>query len=323
MSSTAHSEEYGLYALIVGVSILLAGAAQIRLDGVFACPASYADDSYLAYCQARGFGDYDRGGFWLDLEPATAKAAGNARVLFLGSSRMQFAFSSDATRDWFGSEGISYYLLGFSHTENVQFVAPLLDKLDPRAEAYVINVDRFFDDRRTEPTEALFDDAEAPGRYAAKRRWQPLHASLCRHLGILCGSHAAFYRHRSDGQWHLAGMEAEFVPAPVSDGPPDPRARLDRYAEIAERFVSELPVARECVLLTLVPYAGTKRDEARFVADRLNAELIEPRAGILRTFDGSHLDPESATLWSQAFFELAGHRLRRCVDVGSQGAAPT
>jgi hypothetical protein len=322
VSDTGRAGRYGLYALIVGASIFVAGLAQLRIDGIFACPASYGEAAYLAYCQARGYGDYDRGGFWFDFEPETARAAADAEVLFVGSSRMQFAFSSAATQAWFATHAATYYLLGFSHTENIQFIGPLLDRIQPKAKVYVINVDRFFDDRITEPTEVLFHDPDVGKRYAAKKRWQSVHATICPHLGAFCGTHAAFYRHRTDGRWHLAGYEPEFLPAPVSDGPADPRARPERYAELAEQFMSRLPVSRSCVILTLVPYSGTKREEARFVAERLDAELIEPRAGILRTFDGSHLDPESAERWSEAFLERAGTRIARCMARIEEASGP-
>ena len=66
-------------------------------------------------------------------------------MLFLGNSRLQFAFSTSATADWFSAASARYYLLGFSYFENMIFVEPLLRKIRPRAKVYVINVDDFFD----------------------------------------------------------------------------------------------------------------------------------------------------------------------------------
>ena len=84
-----------LYLVILVFSLLAALGYKLRTDGVFACPASgYGSDHYLAYCQTGGYGDYDHGAFWFGLEPEAQRAATDADVLFLGNSRMQFAFST-------------------------------------------------------------------------------------------------------------------------------------------------------------------------------------------------------------------------------------
>jgi len=51
--------------------------------------------------------------------------------------------------------------LGFSHNGNYTFEAPLLRKLDPRAKAYVINVDLFFEDVESRPVRTVMRDRSA------------------------------------------------------------------------------------------------------------------------------------------------------------------
>src|SRR5215469_970354 len=120
----------GVYALVILAVTLAAGAYSLRNNGIFSCQASeYGADGYLGYCGATSYGDYDHGAIWFDLEPAAFAAAAHAPVLFIGNSRTQFAFSSQATADWFSSLSESYYLLGFSHFENYTFEVPLLRKL--------------------------------------------------------------------------------------------------------------------------------------------------------------------------------------------------
>lgn len=82
--------------------MVVAFPLQLRWNGIFACPANgYSSDSYLGYCQATAYGDYDKGAFWFGLEPGLREVVAAADVLFLGSSRMQLGFSAPALRDWF------------------------------------------------------------------------------------------------------------------------------------------------------------------------------------------------------------------------------
>lgn len=306
------------YVLIVAVALVGALGVKLRTQGAFACPPLRdAPGYYLAYCQATGFGDYDHGAMWYGLEPGTREAAARADVLFLGNSRMQFALSSEATRRWFAGAPASYYLLGFSHMENLVFTTPLLDGLAPRARVYVINADQFFDERVTGPARTILEERDAPMRYREKHFWRTAQDTLCGKLPVLCGGELAFYRDRSTGAWRLAG-HGDFAPGPVSDGPAVEADRWPRFAERARRFVAALPAGRECVLLTMVPTAGTDVASARAIAAALDVPLIAPHVDGLATFDGSHLDGASAERWSAAFFEAAAQPIRACLQASGE-----
>lgn len=304
------------YAFFIGgvlLAILLALAFKLRTQGVFACPALGSQgDRYLAYCQANNYGDFDHGAFWFGLEPRARAAAAEADVLFLGSSRMQFGFSAQATAEWFASARASYYLLGFSHVENVAFIGPLLKDLRPRARAYVINVDRFFDDRETPPARDILHNSDSRSRYRVKAIWQRVHTSLCGALAAICGDKLSFVRVRESGAWELRGT-APFTASGVADGTPGDRERWEHFAKLARDFVASLPVERRCVFLTIVPYGETRIDEARFIAASLDLPLIAPRPEGLTTFDSSHLDKPSAQRWSGAFFAAADANVRSCL----------
>jgi hypothetical protein len=305
-----------LYILILLCSVLGAFGYKLRSQSILACPADgYASNHYLAYCHATGFGDYDRGAFWFDLEPEAQRSAADAEVLFLGSSRMEFAFSAAATDNWFSSRAIRYYLLGFADFENAVFAGPLLSKLKPRAKVYVINVDRFFDDDARPPTKEILQDPDTRIRYRHKQYWQFLHESICTALPVICGNHVAFYRFRETGAWQLKGWSQTFgSKAAVSDGPVSDRDRWEHYAALGERFLSQLPVDRRCVLLTIAPSVNTKRAEATAIASALGLDLVAPQLDGLQTFDTSHLDRPSAERWANAFLQAAGPRIRQCLD---------
>jgi hypothetical protein len=302
------------FVLLIALSLGAALVYKLRVDGIFACPAGgYGSNAYLSACTAKNYGGYDHGAFWFGLEPQAQRAAGAAEVLFVGSSRMQFAFSGAATASWFSASGIRHYLLGFSNSENVVFFGPLLARIRPRAKVYVINVDRFFDDRVSPPTAQILQGGDVLDRHKEKRAWQSLHKGICAALPVVCGDAVAVFRMRESGAWQLLGDE-RIEPMQVSDGQPGNVERWDQYARLGEKFVAQLPVDPSCVILTVVPSVGTKRAEALALAARLGYKLLAPQIPDLHTFDSSHLDEESAERWSAAFLREAGPRIRSCVD---------
>jgi hypothetical protein len=304
-----------LYVVLIACSVLGTFAYKLRFEGIFACPASgYGANAYLTDCTAKSYGDYDHGAFWFGLEPQAQRAAAEADVLIIGSSRLEFAFSGAATAKWFSQIASRYYLLGFSNTENVVFFAPLVAKIHPLAKVYVINVDRFFDDDRVSPpAERILRDRDIQKRYEEKRTWQMLHKGICTALPFVCGTAIAVFRERESGVWHMNGtgrLEAESV----SDGRPGNIDRWDHYAQLGEKFLAQLPVDRSCVILTIVPTVETRRAEAMAIAAKLGLDLLAPQIDGLRTFDGSHLEEASAERWSAAFLQEAGPRIRKCVS---------
>lgn len=307
----------GLYAAIVLATIIASAGYKLRHDGIFACDASgYSAERYLAYCQASGYGDYDYGAFWYGLEPSTSAAASRANVLFLGNSRMQFGISTDATARWFKSNSESFYLLGFAYDGNIGFAAPLLQRLQPQARMYVISVDQFFREPLTPPAQAVMRDSTTRARYGEKRFWQLGHRSICARLSILCGHEPAFFRDRSNGTWAVSGGHWPATPV-VAYTDTVNRAQLESYLPVGRSFLSHLPVPKECVLLTLLPKAagtpGTELGTGKALAAELGMPFVSPRIEGLRTFDGSHLDRQSAERWSAAFLGAAAPLIKKCL----------
>jgi hypothetical protein len=308
-----------LYVILVILAGLCAGAYGLREYGIFSCPASgYADDRYLAYCGSTSFGDYDHGAFWFGLEPRAVEAARSADVLFIGNSRLQFGLSSDATADWFASVPARYYLVGFSHAENVAFDAPLLRAMRPRAVAYVLNVDMLFDRAQSDPGRAVMHEAAAKSSYEQKGRWEIVHRAVCTAAPALCGSTIAFFRSRSTGAWALQG--GQFTRAPVSYVDAVNADVVAAQVEVGAGFLSELGVPASCVILTMVPTVDTPIGNGKAIARRLGGELVAPELSGLETFDKSHLGPLSAQRWSAAFLEAASERIRKCLAASVRNA---
>ncbi|HTT11163.1 MAG TPA: hypothetical protein VMG60_09760 [Burkholderiaceae bacterium] len=308
-----------VYSVVVIGAMVGALVWKLRVQGVFACPASYGNTAYLSDCNAPAYGDYDHGAFWFGLEPEASRAVQRAKVLFIGNSRVQFALSTAQAAQWFAQASISYYLLGFSASETVAYTAPLLKKIRPQASVYVVNVDRFFDDRVSPPAAQILQGKDILSRYRQKQFWQHLHKRICGTLNLFCGEAFGVYRSRVDGSWRGAGSPPTAA-AGVSEGEPTNVERWPAYTLLAKTFLADLPIDRRCVLLTLVPTAGSKRAEAQAIADALGMPLIAPAVDGLKTFDGSHLDHASAERWSQAFLAAAGPSIRSCAAAPAPAA---
>ena len=309
-----------VYIVVLLAVLAAAFGTKLRLRGVFACPASYGSSAYLSDCNASNYGDYDHGAFWFGLEPKAQRAARHASVIVLGNSRTQFGFSSPVTVRWFEQRSIPFYLLGFSHYESVTFVTPILAKVQPRASAYVINADRFFAEWLSPTSHRIVYERDSRARYDEKRFWQRSHKALCGAVPSLCGRELAVYRDITNGTWFTSGVLPD-EPSGVADGRPTDVEKWPHYIELAREFIDRLNVDRTCVVLTIVPTKETKRAEAQAIAQALGVSFIAPHVEDLTTFDGSHLNVQSAARWSTAFLGAAGPVLERCV--GSRSGADT
>lgn len=292
--------------------MVAAAAYGLRKDGIFACQAgSYRSDRYLSYCQAVKYADYDHGAIWYGLEPEANAAAAAADVMFIGNSRTQFGFSSDTTDAWFAALPARYYLLGFSHYENYTFEAPLLRRILPKARAYVINIDSFFEKEETPPGKMVMHEAGAEGRYRQKRMMQQAHRAICGTVAAACRDEYTIFRSRPTGSWVVAG--GRFKPAPVAYDETVDSAMVKAYTAAGAAYLPTLPVERSCVILTVLPTLKTGAGTARAIAAGLGLTFVAPEPAGLNTFDGIHLDRPSAERWSAAFLAEAGPALTGCV----------
>ena len=297
------------------MAALVACGYQIRTQTIFSCPADgYSADRYLAYCQGTGYADYEHGAFQFDLEPAALAFASNADVLFLGNSRLQIAFSTPATANWFSAVSARYYLMGFLYYENVVFAEELLRTIRPRARVFVINVDDFFGRSESPPVKTIFHDPGARDKYEAKQIWQHIHEPICGTFARLCGTKFVIFRSRETGAYYarrgsLHGRLPRFhmIRSSVQNV-------VDSNIAAAIDFLSHFAQGK-CVILTNVPFVETKIGNANAIAKGIGAKLVTP--GFiegLQTYDGYHLDQPSAERWSEAFFLAAGSEIRSCLE---------
>lgn len=302
-----------VYIALLLATVAVAALYSIRADGAFACQANgYGPDRYLAYCNVDGYGEYDHGALWFDLEPEARAAARQADVIFLGNSRQQFAFSTSATAGWFKARAIPYFLLGFSENERYHFEEQVMNRMGVQPGVYVINVDGFFEESESVSASLVMHDDAARSRIDRKRVWQQLHQPVCSAAPALCGRAYAIFRSRATGAWTRAGVMSGGR-KPTSEDPAVEEERVDRQSTSARIMLGRLPVLPECTILTFVPTVDGRRATAAAIAEAVGRDLIAPSIDGLLTFDGSHLDEASAERWSAAFFQEAGPRIAKCL----------
>ena len=314
---------------IIYILILLGGCAssylyKVRAHNIFSCQASgYTSDTYLAYCDATNYGDYDHGAFWFDLEPAAERSAASADVLFLGNSRMQFAFSTASTALWLASA--KYYLLGFLGFENSIFARALLEKLKPKARVYVIAIDDFFEPSERPLAKIVMHGGDGRLRYEVKRFLQVVHEAICGNLTRICGNGVVVFRSRQTGTFNMP-QTSKFkgLARQVSYDQQIDENAVDEAIAIGRVFLSELPVKPECVILTASPTVGTKLRVANAIATGLRKTLVVPeQLDGLQTIEGVHLDHPSAERWSEVFFETASPEIRKCLEDHKVAISPS
>lgn len=309
----------GLYSLLIVIAAVSGFLYGARTTGLFACQApSRNTDQYLGFCNATNYGDYDHGALWFELEKTTKEAASQATVLFIGNSRMQFGLSTNEVEGWFESQALDYYLLGFSHDENHLFFGPLVRKIRPEAKIYILNVDNFFRNKLSGPANSVMYDQESRNRYRQKLYWRKIHERICGAIAVLCGNSNSFIRRRTNGAWVFKGADFlaqfDFSDQPVLFDGSVNRETLADYESAARSFLASIAADSKCVVLTNIPNSDTSAGTARALADRLGLPFVAPEMAGLSTFDGSHLDPESAARWSTVFVDALAPHLQQCLQ---------
>ena len=303
------------YLCILISAMVFVYAYHLRTAGIFACEGTgYSPDRFMAYCNSASYLNYDQGAFWYELEVIAYRNAKDADVLFVGNSKLQFAMSTEATRKWFSAIPENFFLFGFAQYETVLFFSPVFKAMQPRARVFVIHVDSLFEDRITPPMRVISQETDAMATFRRKKLWQPVHRAVCSGFPLICGHEFGLYRDRENGSWLLTGGQKLRSPTDVGDGPPTDIETWPDYAELADQFIAQLPVERNCVLLTLIPSEATRRAQAESIAQALDMPLISPTLDGLRTFDAEHLDIPSSERWSHAFLASAGSRIRKCLE---------
>lgn len=284
--------------------LLVSGASYfLAVTKCHAHPSS--GDAYIAYCLDREYGDFEHEAFYFGLNN-TGRALAASQVIFLGNSKMQYAFSRANVAPFFEERNARFFVMGFGHGEQSRFPELVLQRHPARPALAIINVDPFFTDGITEP--AAFPVQHPIAGYidaAYKSVMQMPRAWICRHWAnpLLCDGQPAMMRSEITGQWDVA----QFKPDPDPPYPTQPvvpvadvalHQWLTRARIIAPEFLKTLKA--RCVVFTAVP-SDAGKVYAELLGRQLGVRFISPDVADLSTIDHIHLDGRSAVAWSNAF----------------------
>jgi hypothetical protein len=284
-----------------------------------ACRPLARPGAYLAYCDSPTYGSYEQAAYWYDLEPEATRSLQQADILFLGNSRLQFAFSTQPVDDFFSARSLRYHLLGFGYGESSRFPRALLRRYRPTPKLVIINADPFFQDV---PSPVAADIERDPSRTLLdgldKLIFDRLQPALCA-IPLFCSAtNPSTYRDRRSGQWIWRDIlaPAATVAGPITPAKPIPWSRqsLPAWQADAETFLDELGVPRSCIILTGIPTPAIDAEGmATALAKRLGVTVIIPAIDGLTALDTSHLSAASADRWSTAFLAAAAPTIDACL----------
>lgn len=186
------------------------------------------------------------------------------------------------------------------------------------SETRAINADPFFDERVSRPArQAMGPDGTAFSRY--RQLLQKLHRTLCYSNELpnawrtdYCeGRGMTVFRSRRNGRWTTYGLPSKRYPVEpfvVGSAPAD-----ERQVAAATAFRNAIGISAECVILTEVPGQSSNLAPLEALSRRTGMPAATSYMAGLTSFDGNHLDPDSAEQWSGGFLNEIQPILDRCL----------
>lgn len=238
--------------------------------------------------------------------------ARRADVLILGNSRAQCGFDPRVLEDSATEGGPTFYNLACGEGENIAFGRSLIERHDLRPETVIVPIDHLvLDDEFTDTASkaiasprwtAFRSMLEGDARWRLARRLHQLlpRADWFQHPGLRNRWYIA--RDVSTGSWRLLERPEGDHPA-VADAPPGDVQFDDERLADARTFVESMNARDIDVVFTHVPSAIQSPRQAIDAAAALDVPLILVPGDELRTFDRSHLHPDSARRFTESFVE--------------------
>lgn len=294
------------------------------------CDWRDAQDGYfLGYCNDEEFGDYEHGAYYFNLEPNATRHLAKAEVIFLGNSRAQFAFSTEAVQKFFELHPVPYYLMGFGYGEPSEFPSVLLREYRPPIKSIVVNTDPFFKPGKLKKPaqEVLNGSRKTYWAFAAKKIAAPIQQSVCGILPALCAPPLlSIYRSEATGAWYTKGAVQETQCRIATEPRKRKELSTDQTTELAARaraFLTEFAIDPSCAVFTSPPNERVDGASiAKALAQSVGAQFILPNLAGIVTLDGSHLEQQSAERWSAAFLQEYAPIMERCVNPSGTARPP-
>lgn len=284
-------------------------------------PGGYDDDHYMAYCHTASYGDYEHWAVWHDFEPGVLDALRKAKLLFMGNSASQYAFSTKAVNEFAAQRDIPYYSFGFGMGSGAEVPKRMIKKFGLKPKVLVVNADPFFWAAfNGVNVKMLQDDSSAIWEHDLKKKMQAFQRETCKDSepgwlakNTLCKTGLeTIYRNRHTGQW----MTKYYRPdkrIPVAETE-NLLPQLDTAVAYAKDFSKAVDVPLSCIVISAVPRSSTDNEYLRRLSKATGMPAFIPSMDGLTTEDGFHLSEDSAERWSAELMSQAEDTILKCLQ---------
>jgi hypothetical protein len=306
-----------IFAVLATIAaILIFDFCRFTKNTINCWSSEYGPQNYLAWCPGASF-LYETGAIYYDLESGISEAIRNAQVIFLGSSKLQAAFSTHATDAYFAKQNIRFYVLGFGASNSSSFILSLLKHKRASPNLLIVNADPFFIAQPPGANTVFSGGLRTYWGVAKRAGLQRLQRTICPSFPSFCSPpERTIYRSANTGQWRWQGSYPEqSIPFnelsqhEISDN------EFKAAVDFGERFLREIKIDRGCIVFTGIPNNEIDAPAiASRLAQRLGTQLILPKVEPLFLLDDAHLNFDSAERWSAVFLSELTPVLQRCLS---------
>ncbi|MFH1058818.1 MAG: hypothetical protein V1797_09100 [Pseudomonadota bacterium] len=277
------------------------------------------DDLYLAVSPTKGVLDYDM--FDKNIEDIIAPLL-RADVIFLGTSRSQFAFDQELLTSFFGEFKLKHFMLGFGNGRSF-FPLFLMNKYKLKPRLIIATADdMFFSPIASEYTENTIkrNYLASIARTYHSRFLISQRVIMAKYLDVFKFNNRMntnqkenlfIFRSKIQGAYELYGLANgswilnPSTKKPRSVTPGNDGCEVDQaFLDTAIRFRDNEGLNNTNIALITVPYPGYCSGRARIIANYLGVPYLEPISDKLTTFDSSHLEKASATKFTFQFISV-------------------
>ena len=248
-----------------------------------------------------------------NLSEEFTKSMKQADVLFLGSSVCGFAYKKNLINDFFDNLNLKYFVLCFGN-ETMDFHVELIKKYDLKPKFVIIHDSDFY----TTYKSGYYDRAVKIDKFGARKFiWNSYYSLRLRNILHKCVPHVRSiirnenladktwieYRSKKDGTTIMMWPKqmSELVPAawPTENPIKDEEILLEN----ASKFYQLIRKQGAIPIITASPSSNTTLEFVRKVANKNNVLFIPPVNDYLETYDGYHLSPEGAEVFTNNFLK--------------------
>jgi hypothetical protein len=310
----------GVFAFFT--AILIFNFSRFAINSINCWSSKYGPLYYLVVCDTAAWAtdniqEYEAGAIYYGVESGISEAIRNAQVIFVGSSKLQAAFSTQATTAYFAKQNIRYYMLGFT-TRNLGVVLPSLKSKRASPSLLIVNAEPSFFTAQTPPSNVVSGGLRTYWRLAKDVGLQRLQRAICPIFPSICSPpDRTMYRSANTGQWRWQDSYYPEQSIPFNELLPDEFS--DNEFKVAvdsgERFLREININPGCIVFTGIP--NNRQDApaiASRLAQRLGTHLILPKVEPILLLDDYHLNFDTAERWSAAFLNELTPVLQSCLS---------